>query len=90
LEVERAASAPTPLRFTWRGRVHQVAEVLHQWVDAGYGAGHPGRSRRWYTRRHRRYFVVRDEAGDQFELYLDYADRARQSWWLLRHTPAAR
>jgi hypothetical protein len=90
LDVEQEAAAPAPRCFTWRGQVHQVAAVLHQWVDAGFGPGHPGRSRRWYTRRHRRYFVVRDDAGDLFELYLDYADRSHRSWWLVRHTPAVR
>jgi hypothetical protein len=90
LDVEQEDGAPAPRRFTWRGDVHLVAQVLHQWVDAGFGPGHPGRSRRWYTRRHRRYFVVCDEAGDQFEMYLDYADKAHHSWWLVRRTAAPR
>ena len=48
----------------------------------GFG-GLPPRSRKWYTRRHRRYFIVKDTKGDVFEIYLDYSNRSKQSWWLV-------
>ncbi len=83
IEVEQASSSPRPLRFTWRGRVHEVAEVLSQHVDTGFGAL-PPRSRRWYTRRHRRYYTVRDAEGTIFEIYLDYANRRKRTWWLVK------
>jgi hypothetical protein len=82
IEVEKAEASPQPLRFTWHGEVHEVAEVLQERVDTGYG-GLPPRSRKWYTRRHRRYFMVKDTQGDVFEIYLDYSNRSRQSWWLV-------
>ena len=82
IEVEKEETSPRPLRFTWHGEVHDVAEVLHERVDTGFG-GLPSRSRRWYTRRHRRYYVVRDAKGDTFEIYLDYSNRRRPSWWLV-------
>jgi Domain of unknown function (DUF6504) len=81
--VEKEKSFPRPRRFTWRGEVHDVAEVLNERVDAGFG-GLPRRSRKWYTRRHRRYFIVRDKKGDLFEMYLDYSNRQKLSWWLVR------
>jgi hypothetical protein len=81
IEVEKAEQSPRPLRFHWHGEVHDVAEVLDERVDAGFGAL-PRRSHKWYTRRHRRYYVVRDTQGDIFEIYLDYGDRRRRSWWL--------
>ena len=82
IEVERAETSPQPLRFTWHGEVHDVVEVLGERVDTGYGSL-PPRSRKWYTRRHRRYFVVKDAKGDIFEIYLDYSNRSKQSWWLV-------
>ncbi len=83
IEVEQAPASPRPVRFTWRGRVYEVCEVLSERVDVGFGRL-PPRSRKWFTRRHRRGYIVRDGAGDLFEMYLDYADRRRRSWWLVR------
>ena len=82
IEVERDPRFPRPISFTWRGESHAVAEILEEWVDTGFGTV-PERSRKWYNRRHRRYFVVRDSAGDVFEIYLDYANRSNQTWWLV-------
>lgn len=82
IEVEKAEMSPRPTRFTWRGQSHEVAEVLHEWVDKGFG-GIPSGSRRWYNRRHRRHYVVKDADGQMFEIYLDYANRQKRSWWLL-------
>jgi len=82
IEVERDARLPRPVSFTWRGETHVVAEILEEWVDTGYGHV-PPRSRKWFTRRHRRYFVVRTSAGDTFEMYFDYADKRHHTWWLV-------
>ncbi len=73
--------------FRWRGEVHEVAEILKEWVDVGYGKL-PRQSRRWYTRRHRRYFIVKDAEGASFELYLDYRNRSRQTWFLTKRVAA--
>lgn len=89
IQVEQAENSPRPVSFTWRGQVHEVAEILRRGVDAGFG-DLPPRSRKWYTRRHRRYYVVRDTAGGVFEMYLDYSDREHKSWWLLKRAPAPR
>ena len=82
IEVEQAETSPRPVRFTWRGEVHDVVEVLHERVDIGYG-GLPPRSRKWYTRRHRRYYIVKDAQGNVFKIYLDYANRNKPTWWLV-------
>jgi hypothetical protein len=82
IEVEQAEHAPRPVRFTWREQMHEVAEVLRTDLDTGHG-GLPRRSRRWYTRRHRRRYVVKDTDGRTFEMYLDYADRRHPTWWLV-------
>ena len=82
IEVEKDETSPRPVRFKWRGAVHDVVEVLHERVDIGFG-GLPPRSRKWYTRRHRRYYVVRGSQGDVFKIYLDYANRKRPTWWLV-------
>ena len=83
IDVEQASTSPRPVRFTWRGEVHDVADVLRVQVDTGFG-GLPPRSRKWYARRHRRYYVVKDSAGDVFEIYLDYSNRKKLSWWLAK------
>jgi hypothetical protein len=82
IEVEKAQTSPRPVRFSWRGEHHDVVEVLREWVDIGFGGAPPG-SRKWYNRRHRRYYVVRDGEGCVFEMYLDYADRRKPTWWLV-------
>ena len=81
IEVEKAQTCPRPVRFCWRGKNHDVVEVLSEWVDTGFGDA-PPRSRKWYNRRHRRYFVVKDVEGHTFEIYLDYANRRKPTWWL--------
>ena len=86
IDVEQAATSPRPVRFTWRKKVYEVAKVVQVRVDTGFG-GLPPRSRRWFTRRHRRYYVVKDSEGDVFEMYLDYSDRKKLSWWLSRRWP---
>lgn len=83
IEVEKAETSPRPERFCWRGVHHDVVEVLREWVDVGFGGLGP-RSRKWYNRRHRRYYVVRDAEGSVFEIYLDYANRQKLSWWLVQ------
>ena len=83
IEVEQAPASPRPVRFTWRGTRHEIAQVMAERVDTGYG-DHPPRSRRWFTRRHRRYFVVKDSAGEVFEMYLDYSDKRQFRWFLTK------
>ena len=83
IEVKQSPASPRPVSFVWRGEEHEVAEVLSVRVDTGHG-DLPARSRRWYTRRHRRYYVVRNQAGAIFEMYLDYADKNRRRWFLTR------
>ena len=82
IEVEKDKAFPRPISFMWRGKLYAVAEVLEEWVDCGFGSTPPG-SRKWYNRRHRRYYVVRTSTDEVFEIYLDYAGR-RQSWWLVK------
>ncbi len=81
IEVEKAETSPRPVRFKWRGQIHEVAEVLDEHVDTGYG-NLPPSSQKWNTRRHRRYYVVKDSQGDVFKIYLDYANRKKPTWWL--------
>jgi len=81
IEVEKAETSPRPVRFCWRGEHHEVVKVLDEWVDAGFGEL-AARSGKWYNRRHRRYYVLRDAEGHVFEIYLDYANRRKPTWWL--------
>jgi len=83
ISVQQAQMSPRPVRFTWRGRDYLVAAVLGVWVDTGFG-DLPPRSRKWYNRRHRRHYLVKDQQDRIFEIYLDYANRRKPSWWLLK------
>ncbi|MFB3893833.1 MAG: DUF6504 family protein [Phycisphaerae bacterium] len=87
IEVEQSPSSPQPVRFTWRGEVHEVVEVLRQRVDVTFG-DLPPRSRKWFTRRHRRCYVVKDGRGDVYEMYLDYSNRKKVTWHLVRRISA--
>ena len=87
IEVQQEASSPRPRRFKWRGQWHEVAEVVRQFVDTGFGEM-PPRSRKWYTRRHRRHYILRDRDGGQFHIYLDYSNRARLRWILVNRRAA--
>ena len=83
IDVQQAQWSPRPVRFTWRGEEHDVAEVLRVWVDAGFGDLSP-RSRKWFNRRHRRHYVVKDSQGQVYQMYLDYANRQKRTWWLVK------
>lgn len=89
IEVEQAPTSPEPVRFTWRGRTYEIAAILACRVDTGFG-DLPQRSRRWFTRRHRRCYTVKDSEGTVFEIYLDYADRQKRTWWLTMRRPPDR
>ena len=82
IEVEKDETSPRPVSFKWRGAVHDIAEVLDEHVDTGYGEL-PPQSQNWRTRRHRRYYVVKDSEGEIFKIYLDYANRKKPTWWLV-------
>ncbi|MDI6828390.1 MAG: DUF6504 family protein [Armatimonadota bacterium] len=83
IEVLKDEKTPRPISFKWHGEVHTIVEILEEWVDTGFGQL-PYRSRKWYNRRHRRYYVVRDSAGCVFEIYHDYSNRKNQTWWLTK------
>lgn len=82
IDVETEKTSPRPVSFTWQSVTYQITEILREWVDTGFGTTPPG-SRVWFNRRHRRYYVVRASDGNYYEIYLDYADRRRPSWWLV-------
>jgi hypothetical protein len=85
ITVEKAETSPRPLRFVWRGEEHEVVAVLREWVDISFG-GPGSRGRKWYNRRHRRHYVVKDAENQVFEIYLDYANRKKPTWWLLERS----
>lgn len=78
----RTAGEPAgPVAFTWKGQEHEVAEILHQWFDWGFGAGTPRRT--WRTRRHRTYYRVRSSDGHTYELYADRGTGSQRPTWYL-------
>jgi hypothetical protein len=68
-----------PGAFVWRGERFEVAELLNEWQEVGFGAGE--RTRTWYRRRHRNHYRVRTLDGAMYELYLDRGS-GRRIWTL--------
>jgi hypothetical protein len=83
VKVEQAEDSPRPVRFWWHGQEHQIVQILDERLDIGFGEI-PRGSRKWFNRRHRRYYLVKDQDGDVFEMYQDYSNRQRVVWHLLK------
>ena len=69
-----------PLRFTWRGDVHEVREVLQRWKSTSREGGRAtGES---YVRRH--WVELRTTTGDRLVIYCERQNRKRgqSRWWL--------
>jgi len=79
IEVEFAAKPGPPVRFTWRGKTYSIARVAKTWFDHGFGP--LARAGRWWQRRHRTYYQVITEEGEEFQFYLD---RGKREWILYR------
>jgi len=79
IEVEFARKPGPPVRFLWRGRTYPIARVVRTWFDHGFGP--LAKKGRWWQRRHRTYYHVITQAGEEFEFYLD---RGRREWILYR------
>jgi hypothetical protein len=71
-----------PVSFTWRGSLHQIAEIQNQWHDWHVGKGGPKRLA-WKQRRHRNYFRVVTTEGRTFDIYYD-RKCPRYEWILYR------
>ena len=82
IDVETDKKSPRPVSFRWEGQAYTVVEILKEWVDTGFGDAPPA-SRKWFNRRHRRYYIVRVSDGDAYEIYFDYANRKNKTWWLV-------
>jgi hypothetical protein len=77
IEVEFARKPGPPTSFTWRDKIYPIKRVLHTWVDTKFGTMEKGR---WWQRRHRTYYHVLTEAGEEFEFY---QDRGKKYVWIL-------
>ena len=76
-----AAGEPgVPLRFAWRGRTYEVAELLARskviGTDRTHGSGEQ------YVHGHR--FHVRTTTGEEMKLVFDRQARSRRSRWWIR------
>jgi hypothetical protein len=84
---------PHPLAFTLGDREYKVAEQLASWDDRGA----PRRGRGWQQQQQRRYYRVRTDGGEVYELYADWSPTRRGKkgaqttrWYLHRRlSPAA-
>jgi len=81
LRAMAAGEPGLPGKFTWRGKIQTVAEVLARWKTTGPCVS--GASER-YVRKH--WFRIRTIDGIKMEIYCDRQPRVpgrpKQRWWL--------
>ena len=70
IEVTLAGEVKTPVSFRLGDRKYDIAEVLEQWHDRGFGKS-PAARPRWWQRHHRTYYKVKTTTGEIFEIYYD-------------------
>jgi hypothetical protein len=76
-----AAGVPgLPRRFTWDGKVHEVARVLAQWREAGPERGRRGPEAERYLRRH--WWHVVTTGGLEVKFYCERQPRGARRWWV--------
>ncbi len=96
-EVEVTLSedkTPVLLAFRLGSREYKVAEQITNWVEGAFAG--PRRGRDWRQRQERRYYRVRTEEGEVYELYADWSPRHRRRkqgsqrtrWYLHRRISA--
>ncbi|HEX9750928.1 MAG TPA: DUF6504 family protein [candidate division Zixibacteria bacterium] len=81
ITVTTQGEIPAPVTFRWNKSVFTVAEIIVSWFDWGFPAG--AMQRDWKTRRHRRYYRVRTDSGDIFEIYFDRKTPSGTGEWYL-------
>jgi len=76
-----AAGTPgLPRRFTWDGRVHEVATVMAQWRETRAEGGRRGPDAERYARRHWWHLVT--TGGLELKIYCERQTRTKQRWWV--------
>lgn len=97
-EVEVTLSedeAPVPLAFRLGSQEYKVAEHIASWQGGAFAG--PRRGRDWRQQQERRYYRVRTEEGEVYELYAEWSPRRRRRregsggtrWYLHRRISAA-
>ncbi len=97
-EVEVTLSedeTPVPLAFRLGPREYKVAEQIATWQEGGFAG--PRRGRDWRKQQERRYYRLRTEEGEVYELYVDWSPARRRRkggagaarWYLHRRISAA-
>ena len=66
-----------PTRFTWRGRVHEIAEVEREWKTTDRKHRATGDA---YVRRH--WADVRTAEGQFLRIYADRGSAKGGRWWI--------
>ncbi len=87
--------AAAPLAFRLGSREYKIAEQLTTWEDRGFGNLQRGRD--WRQQQQRRYYRVRTEEGEVYELYADWSPVRRRRkgrahgarWYLHRRLSSA-
>ena len=68
--------APVPLAFHLGSRQYKIVEQLATWEDHAFAALQRGRD--WRQQQQRRYYRVRTEDGEVYELYADWSPGRRR------------
>ncbi len=68
--------APLPLAFRLGRREYKIVEQLAAWGDPAFAGRQRGRD--WRQQQQRRYYRVRTEGGEVYELYADWSPARRR------------
>ncbi len=68
--------APAPLAFRLGSREYKIVQQLATWEDHTFAALQRGRD--WRQQQQRRYYRVRTEEGEVYELYADWSPGRRR------------
>jgi hypothetical protein len=68
--------APVPLAFRLGSREYKIVDQLATWEDHAFAALQRGRD--WRQQQQRRYYRVRTEEGEVYELYADWSPARRR------------
>ena len=68
--------APVPLAFRLGSREYKIGEQLATWEDHAFATLQRGRN--WRQQQQRRYYRVRTEDGEVYELYADWSPGRRR------------
>jgi hypothetical protein len=76
VEVTLSEDEAVPVAFRLGSRQYKIAEQIASWQEGAFPGLRPGRE--WRQQRERRYYRVRTEEGEVYELYAAWSPARRR------------